>query len=112
VPVTIQVYDLVNGRAAVDARVRLEYEVEGRWRLASTACTDGSGRIGSWPSVEHGPHPARLVVDSRRFFASQGLASMSSEIAVPVGVVRPDITRHVSLQIAPYGFAAWTGVDG
>ncbi|WP_226362282.1 hydroxyisourate hydrolase [Pseudonocardia sp. ICBG1142] len=108
---TLRVYDLLHGRPAAEVQARVEYEVDGCWELARVALTDGTGLL-----TETGPDrhrlPVRIVIDARRYFAAQGVAVTTDEITVDAGTAGPGVSRDVVLQIAPHGYAVWTGHSG
>ncbi len=109
--VTVQVYDLLHGRPAVELHARVEHEVSGRWEVVGTTLTDGSGVL-----TGAGPHrhrrAVRVVLDTRRYFAAQGVCSTTDDVTVNAGTVGPGVTRTVVLQIAPHGYAVWAGQTG
>lgn len=109
--VSLQVYDLLHGRPAAEMMARVEHEVGGRWEVVHTTLTDGSGLLTEALTAPN-RRAVRIVLDTRRYFAAQGISSTTGEVTVSAGVVGQGVTRTVVLQIAPHGYAVWTGQPG
>lgn len=110
-PLTLQVLDVTHGRPASDVQVRLECSDGTTWFPVAEAATDESGRIEDWGGVDCRGGILRLVIDARRFFATQGLPAVQADITIAVGQTSPDLVRHVPVLLAPFGYSTYTGLS-
>lgn len=110
-PLTVEVVDLTHGRPASDVRVGLESSDGRTWTAVAEATTDDSGRIGDWGGADGQDRVLRLVIDARRYFATQGLLSAQTDIIIAVGPLSPWLVRHVPVLLAPFGYSTYTGLS-
>lgn len=109
-PLTVEVLDLTHGRPASDVRVALECSDGSTWTERAAATTDESGRIDDWGGADTHGCPVRLVIDARRYFATQGLLSVQTDIIIAVGPMSPQLVQHVPVLLAPFGYSTYTGL--
>lgn len=110
-PLTVEVVDLIHGQPASDVQVGLECSDGEVWIAVAEATTDEAGRIEDWGGADGHDRDLRLVIDARRYFATQGLLSSQADITIGVGPTSPSTVRHVPVLLAPFGYSTYTGLS-
>lgn len=106
--ITTHVLDTARGRPAAGVAVRLERGP----KLLGRGATDEDGRLRDLlpddaPPLERGTY--RLVFETERYFAGQGIASFYPEVAVVFQVRDPEQHYHVPLLLSPFGYSTYRG---
>lgn len=110
--ITTQVLDTAHGRPASGVLVRLErVRTTGGWCVVGRGRTDDAGRIETWGDVRLGNGQYRLVVDAGAFFATLGLVTTQTEVAITFDARPQSPGYHVPVLIAPFGFMTCTSEE-
>ncbi|HEX2190425.1 MAG TPA: hydroxyisourate hydrolase [Longimicrobiaceae bacterium] len=105
--ITTHVLDTARGRPAAGIAVRLERGAE----LLARGVTDAEGRLRELlpADAELQPGVYRLVFDTGRYFAGQGVASFYPVVAVAFQVREVGEHYHVPLLLSPFGYSTYRG---
>jgi 5-hydroxyisourate hydrolase len=136
--VSAQAFDVVYGRSAAGVRARLErkvadprQELDGRgpggrrpdrptsvldeagrhgWLTIAHAVTDSDGHIHDWMAgrLEEGPH--RVVFDSDSYFATLGMSTAYSEVAVVFRLQDAADSCQIQVLLAPFSYSMYLGI--
>jgi 5-hydroxyisourate hydrolase len=101
------VLDATSGRPAAGVAVRLEERVDGEWRPAAEAQTDGDGRVSALGDPGEGVH--RLRFDTGDYFAAAGVATFYPEVTVTFTVTDAGAHHHVPLLLSPFSYSTYRG---
>jgi 5-hydroxyisourate hydrolase len=101
------VLDATSGRPAEGVTVRFEERVDGEWRTAAEARTDGDGRIAALGDPGEGVH--RLHFDTGAYFAAAGVDTFYPEVTVAFTVTDPSAHHHVPLLLSPFSYSTYRG---
>ncbi|MET0395409.1 MAG: hydroxyisourate hydrolase [Longimicrobiaceae bacterium] len=110
--ITTHVLDTARGRPAQGIRVVLERVEEGSAFVLARGLTDADGRLrdllpDDGPPLE--PGTFRLVFDTGRYFAGQGVQTFYPEVAVVFQVRDAGQHHHVPLLLSPFGYTTYRG---
>lgn len=107
--ITTHVLDTARGRPAPGVAITLE-RVEGDQRTPlARGETDADGRLRDLlpGPIETGIY--RLVFDTARYFAGQGVPSFYPEVAITFQVRGAGEHYHVPLLLSPFGYSTYRG---
>lgn len=109
--ITTHVLDTARGRPAQGVQVRLERVEDGVALPLSRGATDADGRLRDLlpDDVPLEPGTFRLVFDTGRYFAGQGVQSFYPEVAVVFQVRDAGQHHHVPLLLSPFGYSTYRG---
>ena len=99
--VAVRIVDIMHGCPAGGVEVHLERRSGTAWVPVRTAATDEQGEVAPERWGETGEGTLRVIVDSRRFYASLGIAGAQSEVSTTILVTGRD-EYHLSILMAPF----------
>jgi 5-hydroxyisourate hydrolase len=105
------VLDTARGRPAQGVWVVLERVEDGTPSPLARGVTDADGRLRELlpDDVPLEPGTFRLVFDTGRYFAGQGVQSFYPEVAVVFQVRDAGQHHHVPLLLSPFGYSTYRG---
>ncbi|MEW5926159.1 MAG: hydroxyisourate hydrolase [Gemmatimonadota bacterium] len=109
--ITTHVLDTARGRPAQGVWVVLERVEDGTPSPLARGVTDADGRLRDLLPAEAPLEPGvfRLVFDTGRYFAGQGVQSFYPEVAVVFLVRDAGQHHHVPLLLSPFGYSTYRG---
>ena len=109
--ITTHVLDTARGRPAQGVWVVLERVEDGLASPLARGVTDTDGRLRDLLPDDAPLEPGvfRLVFDTGRYFAGQGVQSFYPEVAVVFLVRDAGQHHHVPLLLSPFGYSTYRG---
>jgi 5-hydroxyisourate hydrolase len=110
-PITTHVLDTARGRPAAGVAIVLERDEAGAVITLGRGETDADGRLRDLLQTD-APLAAgtyRLVFDTGRYFAAQGVEAFYPEVAIVFQVKNGGEHFHVPLLLSPFGYSTYRG---
>jgi len=110
--ISTHVLDLIVGKPAKDIPVRLErQDVDGHWRLLSSARTDQDGRCSQLlPDGENlSPGIYRLIFDTGSYYTQQKIDALHPSVEVTFRTRESESQFHIPLLLSPNGYTTYRG---
>ncbi|GAA5191275.1 hypothetical protein GCM10023322_48280 [Rugosimonospora acidiphila] len=110
--VSARALDGMYGRSAAGVPARIERVTDGGWMPVAFGETDADGFIVDWSENKFERTAHRIIFDSDRYFAGQGVKAAYPEVSATFRIADDYDTYQIQVVLCPASYTMYFGTHG